>query len=341
MAEIQLLGLLHEASPTAEALEQLKQAGIEDEQITVISSVPYRSEMLGRPHPVRRVGPIALIGAVLGLIFGLFLTVGIFLLYPLRQGGQPIVPIPPTLIVLFESTMLGTMIATFFGLLDSNLFPIFKRQIYDPRVTEGHIGIVVQIDESKVDEIEEILTANGAHHLKREPFQQERDVEQIRFRIAVPVGLVFLGILILLAAYDVIKLPLPTQMREQDVIGYLQGPRLEPPDGSVPIHGPVLIAGQPASQPVPATKDSLQRGEVLFTRNCVICHGKDADGVGNLSGYFNPPPVNLKGEQVVNMSDADIFLVITQGRGAMPSLSENLLPIERWDVINHIRSLQK
>ena len=118
MAEIQLLGLLHEATPTAEALEQLKQYGISDDQITVISSVPYRPNVLGRPHPIRRVGPIALVGGVLGLLFGLFLTVGIFLLYPLQQGGQPIVPIPPTLIVLFESTMLGTMIATFFGLLD-------------------------------------------------------------------------------------------------------------------------------------------------------------------------------------------------------------------------------
>ena len=341
MAEIQLLGLLHEATPTAETLEQLKQIGIKDDQITVISSVPYRVEMLGRPHPVRRVGPIALVGALLGLLFGLFLTVGIFLLYPLHQGGQPVVPIPPTLIVLFEATMLGTMIATFFGLLDSNLFPIFKRQIYDPRVTEGHIGIVVQIDESQAQQVEDILVANGAHHLKREPYEQARDTQLIRFRIAVPVGLAALGVLILLIAYDVIKLPIPTQMKNQDVTGYLQGPRLSAPAEAVPIQGPVLIAGQPASQPVPASENSLQRGAILFTRNCVICHGKDASGDGNLSGYFNPPPANLKSDQVVQLSDADIFLVLTQGRGDMPSLAENLLPIERWDVVNHIRSLQK
>jgi len=341
MAEIQLLGLLHEATPTAEALEQLKQFGISDDQITVISSVPYRPDVLGRPHPIRRVGPIALVGGGLGLLFGLFLTVGIFLLYPLQQGGQPIVPIPPTLIVLFESTMLGTMIATFFGLLDSNLFPIFKDQIYDPRVTEGHIGIVVQVDESLLDRVENILVANGAHHLSRGAYEQQRDMQLIRFRIAVPVGLVAIGLLILMTAYDVIKLPVPTQMQHQDVIGYLQGPRLEAPAGSVPIQGPVLIAGQPASQPLPSSEDSLQRGQILFTRNCVVCHGEDATGTGTLSGYFNPSPADLKGDPVVNMTDADLFLVITQGHGAMPSLAENLLPIERWDVVNHIRSLQK
>jgi mono/diheme cytochrome c family protein len=341
MAEIQILGLLHEATPTAQALEQLKQSGITDEQITVISSIPYRSEMLGRPRPVKRVGPIALIGATLGLLSGLFLTVGIYLLYPLRQGGQPLIPVPPTLIVLFETTMLGTMIATIFGLLDSNLFPIFKRQIYDSRVTEGHIGIIVQVEEAQAEQAEKILTDNGAHHLSRQPYVLERDVQQIRFRIAVPVGLVFLGLLILMITYEVIKLPVPTQMQEQDVLGYLQGPRLEAPAEAIPVQGPVLIAGHPASQPVPTSDDSLQRGQILFTRNCVICHDENGTGIGTLSGYFNPTPANLKGEKVVNMLDADIFLVLTQGRGAMPNLAENLLPIERWDVVNYLRSLQK
>jgi mono/diheme cytochrome c family protein len=341
MAEIQCLGLLHEATPTADTLDQLKQFGITDDQITVISSIPYRAEMLGRPRPIRRVGPIALIGAVLGFLFGLFLSVGIFSLYPIQQGGQPIVPIPPSLIVLFEATMLGTMVATFFGLLDANLFPIFKRQIYDPRVTEGHIGIIVQVDEAQGEQVEKILTDNGAHHLSRQPFEPGRDVQQIRFRIAVPVVLVILGVLILLTAYDLIKLPIPTQMKDQAVVGYLQGPRFESPVDAIPIQGPVLIAGQPASQPAPASEDSLQRGEVLFTRTCAICHGEDGSGASALSGYFNPPPVNFKSDAIINMQDADIFLVITQGRGMMPSLAENILPNERWDVINYIRSLEK
>lgn len=341
MAEIELLGLLHEATPTAEILRKLKQHGITDKQITIISGIPYRPEILGRPKPVRRVAKIALIGAILGFLFGLFLSAGIFLLYPLRQGGQPIVPIPPTLIVLFEATMLGTMIATFFGLLDSSFFPIFKRQIYDPRVTEGHIGIIVQIDESQAAQVEKILTDNGAHHLSRQPYKQERDLQAILFRISVPVVLVIIGTLILLLSYEIIKFPITTQMQEQDVVGYLQGPPLEAPAEAVPVQGPVLIAGQPASLPVPASDDSLQRGQVFFNRNCVICHGEDGTGTGSLRTFFKPSPADLTSEEIINMPDADIFLVITQGRGIMPSLAENLLPIERWDVVNHVRSLQK
>lgn len=341
MAEIQCLGLLHEATPTADTLNQLKQFGITDNQITVISSIPYRAEMLGRPSPIRQVGPIALIGAILGFLLGLFLSVGTFSLYPIQQGGQPIVPIPPTLIVLFEATMLGTMVATFFGLLYANLFPIFKRQTYDPRVTEGHIGIIVQVDEAQAEQVEKILAENGAHHLSRQLVEPGRDIQQIRFRIAVPVILVLVGFVILLTAYDVIKIPIPTQMKDQAVIGYLQGPRLGAPAEAIPIQGPVLIAGQPASQPAPASEDSLQRGGVLFARTCAVCHGEDGSGASPLSGYFNPSPANFKSDSIVNMQDADIFLVITQGRGMMPSMAENILPIERWDVINYIRSLEK
>jgi mono/diheme cytochrome c family protein len=341
MAEIQLLGLLHEASPTADAIEQLHEFGVSDDQITILSSIPYRPEILGRPKPTRRVGLISLIGAVLGLLTGVFLTAGIFLLYPLIQGGQPIVPIPPTLIVLFEATMLGTMWAAFFGLLHANVFPIFKSQVYDPRITEGHIGIVVRVDESQAEEAEKILVENGAHHMRREPYVVETDYRRIAFRVAVPAGLVILAGLILLVAYDVIKAPIPSNMVDQNSIAYVQGPRLSAPEAAVPVQGPVLIAGRPASEPLPVTQDSLQRGGVLFGLTCAVCHGPGGNGNSPVGSFFNPRPADLTSQGVKQLSDDQIFLVVTQGRGVMPSISENLGVQDRWDVINYVRSLEK
>jgi hypothetical protein len=40
------------------------------------------------------------------------------------------------------------------------------------------------------------------------------------------------------------------------------------------------------------------------------------------------------------LSDQQIFMVLTQGWGLMPSMAENLFPVDRWNVINHIRSLR-
>jgi mono/diheme cytochrome c family protein len=341
MAEIQMLGLFHEATPTAEVIEELHKLGVPDDRITVLSSVPYRAEILGRPRPKGRVGGIALVGALLGLLTGLFLTVGIWLLYPLRQGGQPLVPIPPTLIVLFEVTMLGTMWSAFFGVLHTNVFPIFKSEIYDPRITEGHIGVVVQVDESLADQVENTLKANGAHHMHREVYLKETDKRRIIFRASVPAAILILVSLILLVAYDVIRIPFPTQMEHQDSVGYDQGPRLAAPANAVPIQGPVLIAGQPASGPVPASADSLQRGEVLFGLICRVCHGQTGNGSSPISGMFNPSPADLTSDKVQNLTDSEIYLVVTQGFNLMPSMAENLSPEERWDVINYVRSLKK
>jgi putative copper resistance protein D len=84
----------------------------------------------------------------------------------------------------------------------------------------------------------------------------------------------------------------------------------------------------------------LQRGQTLFANNCVLCHGQDGKGAGRLSGYFPLPPADLTSERVQSLSDQQIFLVITQGWGLMPSIAENLLTGERWDVVNHVRSLK-
>jgi hypothetical protein len=180
MATTQLLGLFHEATPTADTIEQLRGLGVAHEKITVISGMPYRADMLGRPRPRVRLGQAALLGAGLGLLTALFLTVGIFLLYPLSQGGQPLVPIPPSLIVLFEVTMLGTMWATFFGFVIGNRLPIFKLQLYDPRITEGHVGVLAEVDERLADQVESVLAANGAHHMHRLEASPQADA---RYRV--------------------------------------------------------------------------------------------------------------------------------------------------------------
>jgi len=341
MAEVRLLGLFHEATPTAKTIDDLRQLGLTDDKITVMSGMPYRSEMLGRPRPARGVGFIALAGGGLGLLAGLFLTVGIFLLYPLEQGGQPIVPIPPTLIVLFELTMLGVMWSAFFGLMGENRFPIFRHLVHDPRISEGHIGVLAAVDETLADQAEKILTDNGAHHLHRAVVPQRTDYRLTIFWSSVFAIIVILTSVVLLMAYDVIKIPFPTNMANQDSTAYLEGPRLAAPSQSVPVQGPILIEGQPASPPVPANADSIQRGKALFSITCAVCHGPAGDGNSPLSGFFSPKPANLTGDPVQSLTDNQIYLVITQGFGRMPSMAENLGPSERWDVINYVRTLKK
>ena len=341
MAEYHLLGLFHGATATADTVEELRRSGVSDARVTVMSGVPYKPEMLGRPRVPKRLGPVALGGAIFGIALATFLTVGIFLLYKLIQGGQPLVPIPPSLIVYFEGTMLGTMWITFFGLILVNGFPTYKRQPYDPHITEGHIGVAVEVDEKLADQVENILKTNGAHHLYREEVKPVVDTGRRIFWAVFAGAVVILGVVTTLFTYDVVRIDFPTNMADQWSIGYMQGPRLAAPAEAVPIQGPVLIAGEPATEPVAATADSLQRGKVLYGISCLMCHGPEGKGNGTLSGFLSPKPFDLTSDAVQNLPDTEIFLVITQGRGPMPSLAENHSPEERWDVINFVRSLKK
>jgi mono/diheme cytochrome c family protein len=145
----------------------------------------------------------------------------------------------------------------------------------------------------------------------------------------------------LFAAYDVIELPIPTQMDSQVSIAYVEGPRRAAPEGAIPVQGPAFIGGRPASEPLPPTNASLQRGAILFDINCALCHGEAGEGNGPLADYFTPHPANLSDEEVQSMPSNTLFQIISYGRGMMPGLYENLTPEDRWDVINHVRTLAK
>jgi len=339
MTERLLLGLFQEPTPAANAIEQLRELGIPDERVTVMSGIPYDPEMLSRPPTRGHLGRITLLGAFLGVLLALVLSAGLFLLYPLVQGGQPIVPIPPSLIVLFEVTMLGTMGVTFVGFWIVNRFPVFGRPIYDLRITAGSIGVVAHIEDGLIAQAEDIFRESGAYEVEcLENGYRVRRRDWMLFAATVVVLVVALVGVSLLFFYDIIRIPFPSQMVEQDSTGYVQGPRLAAPAEAVSVAGPALIAGQPASEPVPASAASLQRGQVLYGTHCALCHGETGAGDGPLAKYFVPRPADLTGERVGDLPDDILFLVITEGRGIMPGLAENLSPIERWDVINHVHS---
>jgi mono/diheme cytochrome c family protein len=342
MPDIQMLGLFRDVTKAADAIDQLRKLGVTDNQITVISGIPYNAQILGRPKPKSCVGRMALIGALTGAAVAAFLTAGIWLLYDLTQGGQAQIPIPPSLIVLFELTMLGTMWTSFFSMLVANRFPAMKRRIYDIRITEDSIGVISEVDGNLGGKIEQALKDNGAYEVQQDSASPKVDVGYRGFWATVIGGLVVVTIIGGLFVYDIFRIPFGTQMYDQESISYEQGPRLAAPAEAVPIQGPVLIAGQPASEPIPATTDSVQRGQVLFGVTCVPCHGATGQGNGPVSKFFPATkPADLTSAPIQSLTDDDIFLVLTQGFGVMPSMAENLDTQDRWDVINYVRTLKK
>jgi mono/diheme cytochrome c family protein len=341
MADLHLLGLFNNVDSAAEAIEMLHKQGISDDEITVISGIPYKPAVLGRPHFHSRLSLVSLGGTILGLLGAAVLSVGLFLLYPLSVGGQPLVPIPPSLIVFFEVSMLGTMWAAFFGLLLLNGLPAFKAEPYDARITAGYIGVQVSVSNRQTELFEKVLKETGAVEIKQQVIGPAID-KKFRLFWAAAGGVLTIGLVVLLLfVYDVLKIPFPSNMVEQDSFGFEQGPRLAAPAAAVPVQGPDLISGHPASHPADVGADSAQRGKAFYTITCEMCHGTSGQGNGRIAVFFKPKPADLTGSDIQALSDDEIFVVITNGFDVMPSMAESLGIAERWDVISYVRSMKK
>lgn len=159
-------------------------------------------------------------------------------------------------------------------------------------------------------------------------------------------GLIIIGLVLtplilgLLFTYQVIRIEFPTNMARQPSIGYQEGPRIAPPEGAVSIQGQSILLDTLPSNPVPADEVSLQRGAILYSIHCALCHGSQGRGDGPIASYYpNRTPSDLTGPNIAAQFDGTLFRTLTQGFGLMPSMAENLTPRERWDVINYLRSL--
>ncbi len=139
-----MLALFDDVEPAAKALDRLHDMGLKDEQINVISGIPLSERMLGRPRQWSNVPRLALGGAIAGFGMGAFLAAGTPLLYSLQVGRQGFIPGPPSIVIVFEITMLGMMTSTFIGVFLDSTFPSYRPKEYVSEISDGKIAILFQ-----------------------------------------------------------------------------------------------------------------------------------------------------------------------------------------------------
>jgi hypothetical protein len=162
---IVLMGLFQDIERTADTLDELRALGIPDADITVLSSLPHSTGILGRPHIKSRLPVISLVSGIVGLLVGVFLTVVTPYLYVIRVGGHPIVPAPPTVLLLYVFTMLFLILGTFGGMLWLNAFPSYGPQYYDPSLTDGRISVLFRCPSEQKEAAIAILEAQEAENI--------------------------------------------------------------------------------------------------------------------------------------------------------------------------------
>lgn len=92
------------------------------------------------------------------------------------------------------------------------------------------------------------------------------------------------------------------------------------------------------SNPIPRTRDSINRGMELFQSYCAVCHGPRGKGDGPTAAGLKQklPDLSIMGG---HHSDGDLAWKIANGRGAMPAWKGSIEQNDIWHLVNFIKSL--
>ena len=160
MGNKNVLGLFSDAETAADATDVLKEKGVGD--YDVLTGSPYPEGAFGEKTPVHHVYVFPIVGALMGLTIAFLLTAGTQLAYPMVTGGKPILAFPAMLIISYEGTLLGAVLFTIFGIIFESQLPRARLDPYDPRITEGYIGLLVTCGEEQVETAEQALKQGKA-----------------------------------------------------------------------------------------------------------------------------------------------------------------------------------
>ena len=167
MAGRSVLGVFKEVDEAVEAADRLRESGIDDYE--VLSGTPYPEGAFGEKVANHRLYVWPLMGAMLGFSIAVLVTAGTQLAYPLVTGGKPILALPAMFIIAYEGTMLGAIISTIIGVIFESRLPKAKLDLYDPRITEGYIGLHVVAPEGEAERVDALFRSANAADVQLEP----------------------------------------------------------------------------------------------------------------------------------------------------------------------------
>lgn len=155
-------GLFADGESAQQAVNRLRAAGLADADITVLSSRPMEEHEFGQRDRATWMWWIACAGGLVGMAIALTLAWITETWWPLNVGGLPTFAWWPNLIITFEMTMLGAIIATVITLVVTA--GLGRREsLYDPEVSDGKILVGVENPaRDAADAVESALRATGA-----------------------------------------------------------------------------------------------------------------------------------------------------------------------------------
>ena len=152
-------GLYADGSAAQQAVNRLRAAGLADRQITILSAQPMEDFEFGHIDKHSWMWWMACAGGLLGMATAFGLTWLTETSWPINVGGLPTFAWWPNLIVIFELTMLGAILATVITLVVTARLGRGST-IYDPAVSDGLI--LVGVEDGSEARLRDLESALGA-----------------------------------------------------------------------------------------------------------------------------------------------------------------------------------
>ena len=156
-----LVGVFDTPNGVAQAVHRLKGRGFT--KLEVFAPAPFDEiEEAVDPKP-SKVRFFTLIGGLTGVVTGYAVTIWMSLNWPIVIGGKPFASIPPYTVIAFELTILFGGIFTLLGLLAVGRLPTIKLDpAYSARFSSEEFGLVVEVSERDVAEVDGLLRRDAA-----------------------------------------------------------------------------------------------------------------------------------------------------------------------------------
>ncbi len=91
--------------------------------------------------------------------------------------------------------------------------------------------------------------------------------------------------------------------------------------------------------PITPSANSLAEAKKIFTVDCVMCHGQEGDGKGELAVSMKLTPPDYRDEAAMKkFTDGELFDIISNGKAGMPPEGKRATPTQIWDLVNYVRS---
>jgi len=94
--------------------------------------------------------------------------------------------------------------------------------------------------------------------------------------------------------------------------------------------------------PVASSDAVLTKAKSNYEENCLMCHGENGKGDGPMAAMLKEKPPDISDSKMMgDMTDGEIFYMITKGMKPMPPFETKISEEERWGMVHLMRSISK